>query len=127
MITDAEKEGQRLAMFLKAEKLKQVTVAAELNVNKGVFNHYVRGYTRLPPDLCARMHSIYNLNLNWLFTGKGTQKANTPDDKRSLVSDLRDLRSEIQLLIAKNVRQQEVLDKLVRDFYGQKEPQNGHN
>jgi len=63
--------GGRLKLAIKALGKWQKDIAEEYGCSPSYVTEMVRERNRLPVDFTAWLQVHYNVNLNWLFTGKG--------------------------------------------------------
>jgi transcriptional regulator with XRE-family HTH domain len=63
--------GERLALALKRKKLKQIELAAKLNITRTAVSKIINGTQYLDFDLAVRACEILDISLDWLAHGGG--------------------------------------------------------
>lgn len=63
--------GERLSALLKALGKSQAEIAADWGTNQQQISRIVRGGGRVREDFAAWLSESYDVNLNWLLTGRG--------------------------------------------------------
>jgi transcriptional regulator with XRE-family HTH domain len=61
--------GERLALALKRKKLKQIELAAKLNITRTAVSKIINGAQYLDFDLAVRACEILDISLDWLAHG----------------------------------------------------------
>ncbi len=70
--------GRRLESYIKSRNISQDELAIQCDLSRQTINNIVNGKTNATSEVLAKMASIYyDLNLNWLITGKGSMEYNT--------------------------------------------------
>jgi len=64
----------RLREFRKLLGFTQKEIAAEIDVSLSSYRRYENGKLPIPSDKIEILVSKYELNANWLFTGRGTMQ-----------------------------------------------------
>lgn len=108
-------EAERLKVFRKAEGLSQETFAAKLGTVHSIISRYECGRLNIPIDFIKEMHRVYNLSLTWFFTGKGNRKH--IEEKSNLVTDVKTIATNQDILQAQIEGMKHELLKLHRDFH----------
>lgn len=75
----------RIKEFRVALGLKQQELADNLNIPHSAISKYERGEIKPSSDLLAKIGEIYNIDLNWLLSGKGSMYVEEPAQSTSLV------------------------------------------
>lgn len=108
-------EAQRLKVFREAEGLNQTDFAAKLGTVHSIISRYERGRLNIPIDFVKEMHRAFNLSFTWFFTGKGNRKH--IDEKANLITDVKTLATNQEILQAQYDGLKHELLKLHREFH----------
>lgn len=82
----------------------QLNMAKALNVSRQAVNEYERGNNIIPTKALIILINDYNVNINWLLSGKGnmlltdTEKASTTQQIQELNNKIKELEIENKLL-----------------------------
>jgi transcriptional regulator with XRE-family HTH domain len=64
--------GKRLVEYLKSRNITQDELALQCGYSRQTINNFINGKSSASSEFLARMTNIYyDLNLNWLISGKG--------------------------------------------------------
>lgn len=88
----------------------QTDMASIFNVSKQTISDYERGRTFPKPDILEKLTTEYNINLNWLLTGKGNMLL-TDTEKASTTQQIQELNNKIKELEIENKVLKELIKK----------------
>jgi transcriptional regulator with XRE-family HTH domain len=99
--------GKRLLQVIKAKKLSQNKLALSIGVSSGNISDIIKGKNSPSAKFLTLLSEQYNVNLNWLLTGKGSMfNGNDPPEDSNRISELEKecekLRAEVAALEAEN-------------------------
>lgn len=63
--------AENLVKVRKTTLLAQSDFALKLGISPRAYINYERGERKPPYEMLNQLYEIYNVNLNWLITGKG--------------------------------------------------------
>jgi len=120
-------QGARLKVFLKEIGVSQSDLAEELGLQRSVVNRWVLGNVTIPAYAIVHLHRKYKMSYKWFFDGTGS-KFDKAEDKKTLITDVSDMKVEITWLKEKLVAYTKMYEKLYHDFYEMKNRLNlqGH-
>ena len=64
--------GERLKLFRKSLQLAQNQVSTQLGLLQGSYSDIERNKTKGSISVYEKLDEVYNLNINWLLTGRGS-------------------------------------------------------
>ena len=81
--------GERLTKFYFTfkenqkgrQKVSQEKFADEMNVDLRQFQRYGNGYCAIPYDVLAKLHTQYELDLNWLICGSAANTSASTSER----------------------------------------------
>jgi len=63
--------NNRLYQLRKSLSLSQKDFAKMLGITQQSYNNYEKGKRAIPNELMSKINNMFNVNLNWLLTGRG--------------------------------------------------------
>ena len=88
--------GERIDVWLEAANLKAAQVCRDLGgLSPSAFSQWRRGVHLLPLDAADDLCRVYNLSLDWLYRGDGS---NIPEDLRIKINQVTKLRKRLRLV-----------------------------
>ena len=63
--------GNRIKKFRKKVRLSQQQIANQLNYTQPTISRYEKNLRMPDADFLEKMSTVYQLNINWVLTGKG--------------------------------------------------------
>lgn len=109
-------EGKRLRLFIEREGISQRELAPIIKKDTAAISRYISGELKIPLNVVKTLHLVFHLNYTWFFHGVGTLKAKAVD-KRNIMTDLTDIQAGLGVIMANQEEMREVMNKLIRDFY----------
>lgn len=106
-------EGKRLKLFRKTFGITQQDMAYTTGRTKGIISRYESGDVTLPIEFIKLLHKHYQLNYEWIFEGVGKMKVDLEENKRTLVTDIKEVISDVDALKTKV----EAMDKILKDVH----------
>ena len=71
---------ERIREVRKSKRLTQKMFGRRLDIKQPQLSRYERGISEPDYDTIKKFHTVYNVNLNWLFSGRGNMfNATNPD------------------------------------------------
>lgn len=80
--------GKRLIEFRNKLQMPQNEVSTNLGLKQGSYSDIERDKSKGSTEILKKLAEIYNLNLNWLLTGKGTMLVNDDVDEIVAMGDV---------------------------------------
>lgn len=108
-------EAKQLKVFRKSENMSQDEFGAKTGVDGTTVSKYENGRLIIPIDYVRTLHEKLNMSFQWFFTGKGSKKHTA--DKANLVTDMKTLMTNQELLYNQVESLKADLVKLHRDFH----------
>ena len=62
---------ERLSESIRLLSLNKTKFAKEIGVSSGNLTDWIKGRTKPTAEVLVRIHEKFNININWLLTGKG--------------------------------------------------------
>lgn len=112
--------GKRIRLVRDKKGITQSELGEKLGIQFQHVSKYERGETVPTWENLIKLHEFYDVNINWLLTGKGTMFVSpisySPADNQSLAA-IRDLDSDDQLdEIITELRNDQELKNLIYDY-----------
>lgn len=117
-------EAKRLRMFLKSKKITQQDLADLYGKTQSVINRYLTGEIVIPTGLIKLLYQKYNLNTDWIYNGHKPMVLHEKENRSSLVTDISELKSEIETLKSNLAKMQRDI-KMLAAVLGAKRRHNG--
>ncbi|MBB6236545.1 transcriptional regulator with XRE-family HTH domain [Pedobacter sp. AK013] len=116
MKTLAEEEGLRLKALLDRLDLTQTEFAEQLGRKLSIVNKYCKGKLRIPTEAIRFLYDKYDMNISWFYLGTG-KMINHEKAQKTTVTDVKQLKQDMEHLNLKLLKYIEITDKLVRKVY----------
>lgn len=113
-------EAKRFKVFRQAEGLSQQEMADVLGVKQPTIQRYESGVLYIPDRITKKMHHRLNMSYEWYFEGKGARKNPTTSKKSDLLTDVKQLSTELSLVKSELASIKKTLHKVYNDFYATK-------
>jgi len=79
--------NERIELIMFKERLSQKDLAEKLDIASSSMNKLVSGATKPSADTIISLMNEFNINANWLLTGKGTMYNEIENKVEGIVSD----------------------------------------
>ncbi|WP_211348414.1 helix-turn-helix domain-containing protein [Sphingobacterium yanglingense] len=112
LITD---EAKRFKAFRLAENLTQEELGEALGKTKSWINKVENGSRRITLTEVSILRKKFDMSYEWFYEGKGKRVESGKDENLLTVTTA--LKNEVDLLKQKVEKQDQIIKKLVRDFY----------
>lgn len=109
-------ESERFRFFCEKFDISVKELSTDLKRDKSIISKWMYGKLKVPYEVLKHMHFRYHLDFNWYFLGTGKMKV-PQIEKRNLVTDVSDLTATINMLVAKQTAQDDLIRKLIKVVY----------
>jgi len=78
------KENHTLELIRKHLNITKKEFATEIGITQNAYTNYITGKRNIPTDLALKIKQMYDINLNWLLTGKGSMHLQEPSTTQNV-------------------------------------------
>jgi transcriptional regulator with XRE-family HTH domain len=92
--------GARLKSIRNELKLNQNRLGKLLNVSQGAVSRVEGGVQKLDAVMLAKLNNLYDININWLLTNKGSKFATSPGQPKEDASTASKLNKRVNEILS---------------------------
>jgi transcriptional regulator with XRE-family HTH domain len=116
-----EEIGLRLKEIRTEVNLSQDDFSIQLDVFQSSISAIEKGQRKISPEIVIKLHEKYEINISWLFTGKGEMRLVEPADesKSELLLRLEEMENEImehKILLSRSLENEVKYIKALQEY-----------